>query len=65
MTRHGRDPDVPVLFLDFDGVLHPDEVYRVGDKIVLKMDGFCLFEVGVTTRRNSCSIPKLENRALD
>nr|WP_161493365.1 HAD domain-containing protein [Zoogloea sp. LCSB751] len=44
MTRQGRDPDVPVLFLDFDGVLHPDEVYRVGDKIVLRMDGFCLFE---------------------
>lgn len=44
MTRQRRDPDVPVLFLDFDGVLHPDEVYRVRDKIVLKMDGFCLFE---------------------
>lgn len=44
MARRRRDPDVPILFLDFDGVLHPDEVYRVGGKIVLKMDGFCLFE---------------------
>lgn len=44
VARRRRDPDVPILFLDFDGVLHPDEVYRVGDKIVLKMDGFCLFE---------------------
>ncbi|MFX5057514.1 HAD domain-containing protein, partial [Acinetobacter baumannii] len=32
------------MFLDFDGVLHPDEVYRVGERIVLRMDGFSLFE---------------------
>jgi len=32
-----------VLFLDFDGVLHPDAVYLVQGKVVLKMDGFSLF----------------------
>ncbi len=36
--------EVPTLFLDFDGVLHPDEVYRVGGKIVLRQDGLSLFE---------------------
>lgn len=39
-----REPKLPTLFLDFDGVLHPDEVYRVGERIVLRMDGFNLFE---------------------
>ncbi|BAL23733.1 HAD domain-containing protein [Azoarcus sp. KH32C] len=39
-----REPEVPALFLDFDGVLHPDEVYRVGGKIVLRQDGVSLFE---------------------
>lgn len=39
-----REPKLPTLFLDFDGVLHPDEVYRVGERIVLRMDGFSLFE---------------------
>jgi len=34
----------PVLFLDFDGVLHPDEVYRVRGQIVLRRDGISLFE---------------------
>jgi hypothetical protein len=34
-----------ILFLDYDGVLHPNEVYRVpGKGIVLKMDGHELFE---------------------
>lgn len=42
--RRRRDARLPVLYLDYDGVLHPDEVYRVGDKIVLRMDGFALFE---------------------
>lgn len=44
LKRRRRDPRLPVLYLDYDGVLHPDEVYRVGDKIVLRMDGFALFE---------------------
>ena len=39
-----RVPRCPTLFLDFDGVLHPDEVYRVGGRIVLRVDGFSLFE---------------------
>ncbi|BAL23496.1 HAD domain-containing protein [Azoarcus sp. KH32C] len=42
--RRRRDPRLPVLYLDYDGVLHPDEVYRVGNQVVLRMDGFALFE---------------------
>lgn len=34
-----------ILFLDFDGVLHPDEVYIVrGKDVVLRCDGHNLFE---------------------
>lgn len=33
-----------VLFLDYDGPLHPDAVYRIRGKIVLKADGISLFE---------------------
>ncbi len=33
-----------VLFLDFDGVLHPDEVYLQRGKPVLRCDGYSLFE---------------------
>jgi len=36
--------DSPVLYLDFDGVLHPDAVYRVHGEIILKYDGIGLFE---------------------
>lgn len=39
-----RDARQTTLFLDFDGVLHPDEVYRIGERIVLRMDGVSLFE---------------------
>lgn len=39
-----RNSDAPTLFLDFDGVLHPDAVYRVAGKIVLMADGLRLFE---------------------
>lgn len=38
------NPYQPVLYLDFDGVLHPDAVYLVRGQIVLKADGFSLFE---------------------
>ena len=34
----------PTVFLDFDGVLHPDEVYLVRGHPVLRMDGISLFE---------------------
>lgn len=34
----------PILFLDFDGPLHPDEVYRVHGKIILRADGMSMFE---------------------
>lgn len=36
--------DCPILYLDFDGVLHPGEVYRIRGQIVLKCDGISLFE---------------------
>lgn len=39
-----REPQRPTLFLDYDGVLHPDAVYREGGRIVLRADGFRLFE---------------------
>lgn len=39
-----RLPQRPTLFLDYDGVLHPDAVYREGERVVLRADGFCLFE---------------------
>lgn len=43
-----RESHHPTLFLDYDGVLHPDAVYREGGRIVLRADGFRLFEwVGV------------------
>lgn len=43
-----REAHRPALFLDFDGVLHPDAVYREGRRIVLRADGVALFEwVGV------------------
>lgn len=34
----------PVLFLDFDGVLHPASVYRIGDEIFLARREVSLFE---------------------
>ncbi|WRL44940.1 HAD domain-containing protein [Aromatoleum evansii] len=39
-----REPQRPTVFLDYDGVLHPDAVYREGERIVLRTDGFRLFE---------------------
>lgn len=39
-----REPQRPTLFLDFDGVLHPDSVYREGGRIILRADGFQLFQ---------------------
>jgi hypothetical protein len=38
-------PSTPkILYLDFDGVLHPDAVYLVKGQPVLKRDGLSLFE---------------------
>jgi hypothetical protein len=34
----------PLVFLDFDGVLHADCVYRASGEIVLRRDGISLFE---------------------
>jgi hypothetical protein len=44
MTRLDQSIGAPVLYLDFDGVLHPDEVYRIRGRIVLRCDGMNLFE---------------------
>jgi hypothetical protein len=33
-----------ILFLDYDGVLHPDAVYRTSQGIVLRREGLRLFE---------------------
>jgi hypothetical protein len=44
MIRRNQALEGPILYLDFDGVLHPDEVYRIRGKIVLKCDGMSLFE---------------------
>lgn len=35
---------MPVLFLDYDGVLHPDAVYRTRQGLVLMREGVSLFE---------------------
>lgn len=55
-----RDPAGPTLYLDYDGVLHPDEVYRVGGKIVLRMDGFSLFEWSSILEELLAPYPKLQ-----
>ncbi|KVW95884.1 HAD domain-containing protein [Thiobacillus denitrificans] len=34
----------PVLYLDFDGVLHPDAAYWINGQIVLRCEGRSLFE---------------------
>lgn len=44
MIRRNQAIEGPVLYLDFDGVLHPDEAYRIRGNIVLKCDGMNLFE---------------------
>lgn len=44
MTRLNQSIGGPVLYLDYDGVLHPDEVYRIRGRIVLQRDGMSLFE---------------------
>lgn len=38
------NPSWPVVFLDYDGVLHPAEVYLHRGRIVLMRDGMSLFE---------------------
>lgn len=45
MKRRRLDPSAPAIFLDFDGVLHPDCVFRVpGRGLVLRAEGHQLFE---------------------
>lgn len=44
MTRLNQLIEDPVLYLDYDGVLHPDEAYRVRGRIVLCCEGMSLFE---------------------
>lgn len=38
------DPAMPVLYLDFDGVLHPDSVYNHQGEFQLRATGHHLFE---------------------
>jgi hypothetical protein len=40
---HQQDKIV-YLFLDYDGPMHPDEVYRVRGQIILRAEGLRLFE---------------------
>jgi len=43
MNDFSRSP-TPLLFLDFDGVLHPDAVYLERGQLILRRDGIALFE---------------------
>jgi hypothetical protein len=38
----------PILFIDYDGVLHPDAVYRMSQGIVLRREGLRLFRRGIS-----------------
>ena len=42
--RPKLNPSSPIVFLDYDGVLHPAEVYRRRGRIVLMREGINLFE---------------------
>lgn len=55
-----RDSKSPTLYLDYDGVLHPDEVYCVGGQVVLRMDGFSLFEWSPILEELLAPYPKLQ-----
>lgn len=43
-SRSAVTPKYKIVFLDYDGVLHPDHVYLIKGRPVLRMDGFNLFE---------------------
>lgn len=58
--RNKRNPSLPTLFLDFDGVLHPDAVYRIAGKIVLKADGHALFEWAPVLEEALVPYPELQ-----
>lgn len=40
-------PNDRVLFLDFDGVLHPDDVYRTRNGLVLRAPGQLMMHAGI------------------
>jgi len=44
MTSLHRPIVGPILYPDFDGVLHPGDVCRIHGRIVLRCDGMNLFE---------------------
>ena len=50
----------PTVFLDFDGVLHPDEVYLVRNQPVLRMDGISLFEWSEILAESLAPYPAIE-----
>ena len=46
-TRSRLKPNDRVLFLDFDGVLHPDDVYRTRSGLVLRAPGQLMMHAGI------------------
>lgn len=50
----------PTLFLDYDGPLHPDEVYLIKGKIVLKADGVALFEYAPLLEQALAPFPQVK-----
>lgn len=46
-TSSRLTPNDRVLFLDFDGVLHPDDVYRTRNGLVLRAPGQLMMHTGI------------------
>lgn len=46
-TSSRLTPNDRVLFLDFDGVLHPDDVYRTRSGLVLRAPGQLMMHAGI------------------
>jgi hypothetical protein len=46
-TSSRLTPNDRVLFLDFDGVLHPDDVYRTRSGLVLRAPGHLMMHAGI------------------
>lgn len=53
------DPAMPVLYLDFDGVLHPDAVYCHQGHFQLRAPGHSLFESAAILERLLSPYPKV------
>ena len=55
-----RESGRPTLYLDFDGVLHPDAVYRFGRRIELRRPGHALFECAPILEQHLAPYPQLQ-----